>query len=93
MAVRMDSLYPCVKDKNELTAIFPLMFLTTGGKRTLQFLAGHRSDYCDILCPAKQQEALALLWQYLFSRRKEWDLIHLGYRSLKQRFSPVYQGK
>ena len=72
------SLILCVFDKDKLIAIFPLMFLTTGGGLILQFLAGHRSDYGDILGVERRPEALELFWKYLLSRRQDWDLIHLG---------------
>jgi CelD/BcsL family acetyltransferase involved in cellulose biosynthesis len=68
----------CVKDKEELVAIVPLMFAGPAGNRTLQFVGGHRSDYCDILCSKRQDEILELVWQYIFSKRKEWGLIRLN---------------
>lgn len=67
----------CVKEGEALVAILPLMFSLLKGKRVLRFMAAERSDYCDILCPARQQEALEIIWKYIFSRRHEWDLIHL----------------
>ncbi len=77
----------CVKDGGELIAIFPLMLSELRGKRVLQFIAGERSDYGDILCSQRREEVLELIWQYLFSRRKEWDEIHLSNLPLEASFA------
>jgi CelD/BcsL family acetyltransferase involved in cellulose biosynthesis len=77
----------CVKDKGVLIAILPLMFSVTEKKRTLQFMAGHRSDYCDMICPDRQEEILALIWDFILSRRKEWDLIRLNNVPLSTSFA------
>ncbi len=72
-----ESFILCVKDNTGLVAVFPLMLVTVKGKRVLQFMAGERSDYCDILCSSRQDEVFELVWEYIFSRHKEWDFINL----------------
>jgi len=68
----------CVKDKGRLIAIFPLLFTKVNGKRTLQFMAGERSDYCDLICPQQREEVLEMVWACILSRRREWDIVHLS---------------